>query len=129
MAGRGAALAVVEDPHLNEEFEGVTLGEVQEFAEMLPERFLYCREMGHNWRPYSAGHYKDGGGFERTLRCTRCRTRRVQVITDRGVVLKNRYEYPDGYSAPTGMGQAARAGEGRGLLRLESIRRIVAKQE
>ena len=124
MARRGAALAVVHDEEQTDGFEN--LDYVAEFAQSLPERFLYCREMGHNWRPYSAGLYKDGG-FERILRCTRCRTRRVQAITSRGVVLTNKYEYADGYQAPKGLGQIV--GEGRGLLRLESIKRIVAKGE
>jgi hypothetical protein len=97
---------------------------VQEFAEGLPERFLYCREMGHNWKPYTASAYRDGG-FERVLRCTRCKTRRHQEISNRGVIVHNRYEYPEGYSAPKGMGQIA--GEGRGVLRLASIKRIVGK--
>lgn len=101
------------------------LSEVANFAEALPEKFLHCRELGHNWRPFSAGRYKDGG-FERILRCSRCRTRRVQEITSRGVVMVNRYEYPEGYQAEKGMGRIV--GEGRGLLRLESIKRIVDKE-
>lgn len=101
------------------------LGDVAEFAEALPEKFLYCREMGHNWRPYSAGKYRDGG-FERILRCSRCRTRRVQEINSRGVVLVNKYIHPEGY-LHKGMGRIV--GEGRGVLRLESIKRIVAKAE
>lgn len=127
MARRGAALAVaMNDREAMAAGNYAELDEVHEFAEMLPERFLYCREMGHNWRPYSAGSYKDGG-FERILRCTRCRTRRVQVINNRGVIIRNKYEYSDGYQAPKGMGQIV--GEGRGVLRLESIKRIVAKGE
>lgn len=131
MARRGSALALVQEqaPQEAREMERearsfADLDEVAEFADGLPERFLYCREMGHNWRPYSAGAHEDGG-FERVLRCTRCRTRRVQVITPRGIVLSNRYEYADGYQANPGMGRII--GEGRGILRLESIKRIVAK--
>jgi hypothetical protein len=101
------------------------LDDVRDFAEQLPERFLYCREMGHNWRPYSAGRYRDGG-FERTLRCSRCRTRRVQEISNRGVIVTNKYIHPEGY-LHKGMGRII--GEGRGVLRLESIKRIVAKSD
>lgn len=99
--------------------------EIAEFAQGLPEKFLYCREMGHNWRPYTAGRFKDGG-YERTLRCSRCRTQRVQEISARGVVLRNNYVHPDGYLSPAGMGRIV--GEGRGALRLESIKRIVSKE-
>ena len=118
MARRGAAAAAVEP-----KVEYADVGDVQDFAQGLPERFLYCREMGHNWRPFSAGRYKDGG-FERILRCSRCRTRRVQEISNRGVILANKYEHPEGY-LHKGMGRIV--GEGRGVLRLESIKRIVAK--
>ena len=97
--------------------------DVAEFAQGLPEKYLYCREMGHNWRPYTAGRHKDGG-FERTLRCTRCRTKRVQAISPSGMILSNQYVHPEGYLSK-GMGRIV--GEGRGVLRLESIKRIVAK--
>ena len=100
------------------------LGEVQDFAESLPERFLHCRELGHNWRPYTAGRHHDGG-FERVLRCVRCKTKRVQEITNRGIVMVNRYEHPDGYLS-NGLGRIV--GDGRGLLRLESLKRLVEKE-
>lgn len=101
------------------------LDEIAAFAQTLKESFLYCREMGHNWRPLSAGRFKDGG-YERILRCSRCRTERHQEITARGVVFSNKYVHPEGY-LHKGMGRIV--GDGRGLLRLESIRRIVAKDE
>jgi hypothetical protein len=123
MARRAALRAVETNPH-DHDFEAA-LADVQSFAESLPEKFLYCREMGHNWRPFSAGRFRDGG-FERILRCTRCRTRRVQGISARGLVLSNRYEHPDGYLVQ-GIGHIV--GEGRGVLRLESIKRIVAQVE
>lgn len=116
---RAVKLQVVHDDHY------ARLDEVAEFAEALPERYLHCRELGHNWRPYSAGRFQDGG-FERVLRCTRCKTRRVQEISSRGVVLVNKYIHPEGY-LHKGMGRIV--GEGRGLLRLESIKRIVSKEE
>lgn len=117
---RGQAALLTPPP----DTDGYALPEdVQEFAEGLPEKFLYCREMGHNWRPYTAGRFKDGG-FERVLRCSRCRTRRVQEISNKGVIVKNQYVHPEGYLSK-GMGRIV--GEGRGVLRLESIKRIVAK--
>lgn len=115
---RGSAAAAVVDTPLFAD-----ASDVEEFAKDLPEKFLYCREMGHNWRPHSAGRYADGG-FERILRCSRCTTKRVQEITSRGVVLRNQYIHPEGYLSK-GMGRIV--GEGRGVLRLEAIKRIVAK--
>lgn len=103
--------------------EGADADDVRAFAQGLPERFLYCREMGHNWRPFSAGSHPDGG-FERVLRCVRCKAKRFQTISSAGVVLGSRYEHPEGYLSE-GLGRIV--GEGRGALRLESMRRIVAK--
>lgn len=97
--------------------------EVAAFAEGLPEGFLYCRELGHNWRPHTAGKYKDGG-FERTLKCPRCRTEKHQEITSWGVILRVHYTHPDGY-LHKGMGRIV--GDGRGMMRLESIKRTMAK--
>lgn len=117
MARRAPLLKIASETHYAE------LGEVSDFAEGLPERFLYCREMGHNWRPQSAGRYKDGG-FVRILRCTRCKTERHQEISSVGVITMNKYVHPEGYLAK-GMGRIV--GEGRGVLRLESIKRITQK--
>jgi hypothetical protein len=113
----------VNEDHLDDRPREAEIADVRDFAESLPERFLYCREMGHNWRPFSAGRHKDGG-FERVLRCTRCKTKRFQGIDHRGIIMSSHYEYPDGYTTD-GLGRIV--GEGRGVLRLESIKRIVAK--
>lgn len=106
-----------------EETAYADLDSVQEFAEGLKETFLHCRELGHNWRPYTVGRHPDGG-FERVLRCSRCRTKRVQSITTRGIVMQNKYIHPEGYLLE-GLGRIV--GDGRGLLRLEAIKRIVEK--
>lgn len=99
--------------------------EVRAFAEDLPERFLHCREMNHNWRPFDVGSHKDGG-YERTLRCVRCRTKKVQHLDSYGMpVGGTRYEYPAGYTTE-GLGRIV--GAGRGVLRLESIKRITSKE-
>lgn len=79
--------------------------------------------MGHNWRPHTAGRFKDGG-FERILRCVRCKTERHQNLDSRGTPLSSKYVHPEGY-LNKGMGRIV--GEGRGILRLESIKRIVNK--
>lgn len=118
---RGAnALKLVDDSNYAD------IGEVADFAEGLKESHLYCREMGHNWRPYTARKRrpKDGGGFLRTLRCTRCRTEREQEISATGLVETNKYIHPEGY-LHKGMGRIV--GEGRGVLRLESLKRLTAK--
>jgi hypothetical protein len=130
MARRSAAaLRVVKErdeeqrpPSAAESRDGYAdTGEVEAFAAELPEKFLHCREMNHNWRPFDVGPHKDGG-YERTLRCVRCKTRKVQHLDRYGMLIGGtRYEYPEGYQAEN-LGRIV--GEGRGALRLESIKRI-----
>lgn len=115
-ASRAGKLRVVD----HDDWEA--LGDVREFAASLPASFLQCRELGHLWRPYRAGRHPDGG-FERVLRCSRCRTRREQALSAMGMVLTNKYVYPDGYQTEHGLGRIV--GEGRGMLRLESIKRVL----
>lgn len=114
---RTSALRVADDDWL----EG--LEEIQDFAAELPEKFLECRELGHLWRPWTA-RSNELGGYDRTLRCTRCLTKREQVITARGIVHSNKYIHPEGY-LHKGMGRIV--GDGRGLLRLESVKRQAVK--
>lgn len=114
-----AKLSVADAEHFS------LLSDVEAFAEALPDKYLHCRELGHLWRPYKAGRHPDGG-FERTLRCNRCYTKRVQDLSSRGMVLTNRYIHPEGYLSE-GVGRIV--GEGRGLLRLESIKRVLNDDE
>ena len=95
------------------------IGDVLDFAASLPETFLHCRELGHNWQPYTVASHS-GGGYDRTLICHRCTTLRVMELDWRGLVVRSHYKHPDGYLSK-GLGHLA--GEDRGALRLESIRR------
>lgn len=99
--------------------------EVAHFAAELPEEFLLCREMGHRWLPYQAAVNADQT-YHRALRCPRCKTRKEQEISARGVILSTQYRHPEGY-LHAGMGRIA--GDGRGLLRLESIKRTIKRVE
>lgn len=102
------------------------LAEIADFAGRLPERFLLCREIGHNWRPATAD-VSDDGHYVRVLRCTRCSALRHQHIDRRGVIVSTRYELPEGYQREPGAGRLV--GAARGVLRLESITRIMQKEE
>lgn len=108
-------LTLVQAPHYAD------VGEVESFAEGLSDAFLHCRELGHLWRPYSGGRHSDGTGFARILKCHRCRTKREQDIDSRGMILSNKYIYPEGYQVQ-GLGRII--GEGRGVLRLQSLSRL-----
>ena len=86
--------------------------EIDAWIEHLPESFLGCRDMGHSWRPYTARFEASERRFRRVLRCSRCKTDRVQSLSTSGVIESTHYEYPDDYLAPKGAGvfdSAARA--------------------
>jgi len=101
--------------------------EVGAWAEDLPERFLLCRDLGHTWRPFLAKFDTEERAYKRVLKCGRCRTERTQLISMNGVPLSGAYDYPDGYTAPTGAGRLDSSG--RGALRLVSIQRLIEKSE
>lgn len=95
------------------------------FASRLSDKALHCRELGHVWRPLVASWEEDARAFHRRLRCTSCRTERVQVLSARGHVLSNRYLYPDGYLATHVVGMTG----ARDLFRLEAVLRTLGDSE
>ncbi len=101
-------------------------GEVADFAAGLEVDWLFCRTYQHNWKPWTARWSDHESCYQVSIRCNRCGTKRVQKMSDRGAVLSSHYEYPEGY-LHEGMGRIA--GEARDMLRLESVTRVVAKQE
>jgi hypothetical protein len=100
---------------------------VASWSEDLPDSFLMCRDMGHTWRPYRAKFNPEENGYDRVLRCGRCKTERQQTISMSGMILTGHYSYPEGYQAPPGTGRID--GEGRGAMRLESTLRLISKDE
>jgi hypothetical protein len=93
----------------------------------LSDAYLTCRDMGHTWRPFTAQWVPDDNCYTRTLRCGRCQTERHQDIGPDGLVLAGHYSYAEGYTAPAGTGRLDSAG--RGQLRLESVLRLIGKDE
>jgi hypothetical protein len=93
----------------------------------LSDAYIMCRDMGHTWRPFRARFDPEVNGYQRVLRCGRCKTEREQTISASGLILSGHYNYPDGYSLPAGTGRLT--GEGRGALRLESTLRLISKDE
>lgn len=100
---------------------------VANWSHGLPDSYIMCRDMGHTWRPFMARFSAEMNAYDRTLRCGRCKTERVQVIGMNGAILRGGYAYPDGYLSPNGSGRIN--GEGRGALRLESTLRLISKDE
>jgi hypothetical protein len=99
---------------------------VQAYAADIPSTWLRCRELGHNWGPHRASINEDGG-FDRTLLCRRCKSKRHQVLDSSGAVLQNAYEYPDGYQMAPGQGRIS--SDGKGVFRLASIQQTLEAQE
>jgi hypothetical protein len=101
--------------------------EVAAWSESLPDRFIQCRDMGHTWRPFQASWDAEERCYRRVLKCSRCRTERVQLIGASGLILSGHYDYPDGYTAPAGTGRMD--SDGRSALRLESVLRLVRNSD
>jgi hypothetical protein len=64
-----------------------------------PEKFLWCRDVGHSWELLEIQIVKDTAGREvhRYLGCARCTTNRIQRLTTAGYIIGNSYDYPEGY--------------------------------
>jgi hypothetical protein len=100
----------------------------EDFAAGLSDRILRCRELGHQWRPHTAAWDATARVFDRTLRCSSCRTVRRQTLNSRGHVLSNAYTYPSGYliTAATVTDHPG-IGAFRDMFRLESLRRSLGE--
>jgi len=97
---------------------------IETFAHGLTEGFLACRELGHVWQPFTATYDDNAKVIDRQLRCKRCKTTRVQLITMSGHVLSNHYRYANGYQA-TNVETGVRYS--RDVFRLEAVTRFLEK--
>lgn len=98
---------------------------VESFAHGLTTNYLACRELGHVWKPWGATWDRVARAYDRRLRCSRCRTERVQLINDQGHVLTNRYNYSSGYEAKN-VEKGVRVS--RDIFRLEALTRFLQKE-
>lgn len=99
---------------------------LQEHAASNPAAWAECREGGHAMKTIRVGESEAEGAFERTKRCTRCHTKKHQIIDSNGYVIHSEYEYPDGYQLPKGTGFVD--SEGRGAYRTASIHAQIEHQ-
>jgi len=95
--------------------------EVRLWVEGIDETSLKCRDLHHSWNHYTAG--RKGRGYERTLVCKGCDTLKVQSLSSRGMILKTKYQYIEGYLRPKGLGRVTK--EENALIRLQSIIKVV----
>jgi hypothetical protein len=70
-------------------------------VDIIPEAFLWCRDVMHAWDPYTARVALNKASRRREMHqvliCTRCGTLKTRVMTLQGETLRNSYSYPDGY--------------------------------
>jgi hypothetical protein len=83
---------------------------------------LLCRDFGHAWRPFQARYIPQRRQYEERLKCGRCQTVRVRLLTSTGAQLGNAYHYPDGY-ALQGFGRLT--GTDRDAVRLASLQTVL----
>lgn len=101
--------------------------DVQAFAEGLKNQHLMCRTYGHGFNPYTVTRATAEGNkavyFEQTLRC-KCRVKRRLLLSRTGAIISSTYDYTEapGYLTQ-GIGRVV--GEGRDVLRLEGITRLM----
>jgi hypothetical protein len=96
---------------------------VETFAAKLTTKQLACRDNGHVWAPFTVRVLVSRNrvaGYERTMQCRQCRSKRRQLLNSTGGVVRNGYDYVDGYLA-----DHVQKGFGREPFRLEAIHRFV----
>ena len=96
---------------------------VADIAESYPDAYLACRDLGHSWRPLTAGWTAEGN-IHRRLQCVRCKVERAQFLDPNGYVLSGSYVYSDGYSIH-GLGLLTR--DDRAELRRANVMRGINK--
>lgn len=70
-------------------------------ANEIPERFLWCRDVGHRWDAHDAiltqNNVTRRREIHRKLRCEHCTATRIDALSTNGEVLRRWYVYPHGY--------------------------------
>jgi hypothetical protein len=97
-----------------------TLRDAASFAQSLNAKQLHCRELGHEWRDHTVNWDTKARVFDRALRCRNCGSIRRQTLDRRGHVIRNGYNYTEGYLATKVVN---REGLSRDVFRLEALTR------
>lgn len=75
------------------------------YLDDIPESYLDCRAMTHNWRRTKLSKDTRAKLWVQTLTCQRCLTERVITLTLTGAIVSSHYAYSENYllkSAPKG---------------------------
>lgn len=67
----------------------------------IPDQFLWCRDFLHAWDAYDFHVRRNAvtrrNEMNQVVRCVRCGTIKTRIMTTSGEILRNSYQYPDGY--------------------------------
>lgn len=100
------------------------LGDVEEYVANAKGAWLQCRSKNHNMLDHDVA-LGENGTFIVTLRCSRCHTKRDEVIDSQGIILSARYhDHPEGYLLPRGTGRLN--SEARGMIRVARLNNALA---
>lgn len=88
----------------------------------MADSHLLCRDFGHMWKPFQARRIPQRQQWEERLRCERCATVRVRLLSNTGAQLGSAYLYPDGY---TMHGYGRLSGTDRDAVRLASLQTVM----
>lgn len=79
---------------------------------------LICRDLAHMWAHSTVR--RTAGEYERILLCSRCDTIKIQTIDTSGHIVRSRYQYPEAYVRPKGLGRIT--AEERATIRLAVLK-------
>lgn len=97
------------------------INDVTSFAQGLEDDYLTCRTWAHSWDPGTSTVRRESYRIYWAISCRSCGTARTRVISPRGEIIANQYQYPDGYTLK-GIGRIDSGG--LALFRLEALERI-----
>lgn len=92
--------------------------EVQAAIESMDPTTVLCRDIRHNYKPWTARWIPQDRQYESALKCSNCGTVRIRRISERGALLASSYEYADGYLVK-GLGRLEE--NDRNAIRLRSL--------
>jgi hypothetical protein len=103
----------------------IELGDVEEYVGTHKSAWIQCRSSKHNMLDYDA-RMGQGDTYVVIQRCSRCYTKRHEVLDDQGIILSAHYEYPEGYLFPKGSGRMST--EANGVFRLARVNNFLARK-